>query len=247
MIHELRTPLTTFRLYTDLLAERMVPAEEQPRYLETLRTEADRLGHLLENVLAFTRLERRGAPAAQRIALGPALREIVERLSPRAAAEGFELNLEVTPEAEMIEVEVDPTAPGADRPQPCPTTRVATAATTRRRGSRSRSPSAGATPSSAGATTGPGSPTAPDGASSAPFGAPTRSRPPPAGWAWAWPSRASSLAASAATCGWPTRPAQRAPSARPSSCSFRRRWLGLDAAGRSPLGSSYLILTGAIR
>ena len=110
VIHELRTPLTTFRLYTDLLAERMVPAEEQPRYLQTLRTEADRLGHLLENVLAFTRLERRGAPAAQRIALGPALREIVERLSPRAAAEGFELNLEVTPEAEMIEVEVDPTA-----------------------------------------------------------------------------------------------------------------------------------------
>ena len=110
VIHELRTPLTTFRLYTDLLAERMVPAEEQPRYLETLRTEADRLGDLLENVLAFTRLERRGAPAAQRIALGPTLREIVERLAPRAAAEGFELKLEVAPEAEAIEVGVDPTA-----------------------------------------------------------------------------------------------------------------------------------------
>lgn len=110
VIHELRTPLTTFQLYTDLLADRMVPAEEQPRYLDTLRHEAARLGHLVENVLAFARLERRRAPAAQRLVLGPALRKLAERLQDRAGAEGFTLHVEVAPEAETVEVEVDPTA-----------------------------------------------------------------------------------------------------------------------------------------
>jgi signal transduction histidine kinase len=57
--HELRTPLTTFRMYAEMLAERMVPtAEKQRQYAETMRIEADRLSHLVENVLQFARIER---------------------------------------------------------------------------------------------------------------------------------------------------------------------------------------------
>ena len=57
--HELRTPLTTLRMYTEMLADGMVPDEPRRRsYLQTLRAEADRLGHLVENVLAYSRLER---------------------------------------------------------------------------------------------------------------------------------------------------------------------------------------------
>ena len=57
--HELRTPLTTFRLYTEMLDEGMVASgESQRNYMKTLRSEADRLGHLVENVLSFARLER---------------------------------------------------------------------------------------------------------------------------------------------------------------------------------------------
>jgi signal transduction histidine kinase len=56
--HELRTPLTTFRLYTEMLADGIVPTEEKRKtYLQTLRVEADRLGHLVENVLSYARLE----------------------------------------------------------------------------------------------------------------------------------------------------------------------------------------------
>src|SRR5262249_3393514 len=59
--HELRTPLTTFRMYAEMLAEGMVPDEAARRkYLDTLRIEADRLTHLVENVLADARLERGG-------------------------------------------------------------------------------------------------------------------------------------------------------------------------------------------
>lgn len=57
--HELRTPLTTFRLYAEMLAEGMV-ADENKRagYFSRLREQADRLSHLVENVLAYARLAR---------------------------------------------------------------------------------------------------------------------------------------------------------------------------------------------
>ena len=62
--HELRTPLTTFRMYAEMLAGGMVadPASRQ-QYLDTLVSESDRLGRLIENVLAYARLERRLSPA----------------------------------------------------------------------------------------------------------------------------------------------------------------------------------------
>ncbi len=110
VIHELRTPLTTFQLYTDMLAEGMVPPAEEPRYLGTLRREAGRLGHLVENVLAFARLERRRAPEARRVALVPALTELAGRLRERAEAEGFTLHFEAAAEVQGVEVAVDPTA-----------------------------------------------------------------------------------------------------------------------------------------
>lgn len=57
--HELRTPLTTFRLYSDLLADRESISEEKyDRYIGTLRNEAERLEYLIENVLSWSRLEQ---------------------------------------------------------------------------------------------------------------------------------------------------------------------------------------------
>jgi anti-sigma regulatory factor (Ser/Thr protein kinase) len=59
--HELRSPLTTFRMYAEMLAEGMVRDEQQRiAYLDTLRREAERLAHLVDNVLQYARLERRG-------------------------------------------------------------------------------------------------------------------------------------------------------------------------------------------
>ncbi|MFL6289894.1 MAG: sensor histidine kinase [Thermoanaerobaculia bacterium] len=93
--HELRTPLTTFRLYTEMLADGMVPAQERPSYLAILKREADRLGHLVDNVLTFSRLERRAA--AKRIEVLPLadlLERVVPRLRDRAAQEGLAFEVE---------------------------------------------------------------------------------------------------------------------------------------------------------
>ena len=56
--HELRTPLTSFSLMTEMLKNKLVPADKLDEYHETLYQESQRLGHLVENVLAFARLTR---------------------------------------------------------------------------------------------------------------------------------------------------------------------------------------------
>jgi signal transduction histidine kinase len=106
--HELRTPLTTFRLYTEMLLDDIVPAGERPSYLATLKREADRLGHLVENVLTFSRLERRAAAARiESLPLGELLERIVPRLAERAAQAGLALNVEASPELSAQRVRVD--------------------------------------------------------------------------------------------------------------------------------------------
>lgn len=95
--HELRTPLTTFRMYAEMLAEGMVSGESQRRsYLDTLRSEAERLGHLVDNVLTYARLERRRTIAAgESIAVG----ELIDRMQPRLAERCGQANMELAIEA----------------------------------------------------------------------------------------------------------------------------------------------------
>ncbi len=56
--HELRTPLTSFQLYTEMLRDPDLSAEKRQEYHDILYRESLRLGHLVENVLAFARLTR---------------------------------------------------------------------------------------------------------------------------------------------------------------------------------------------
>jgi signal transduction histidine kinase len=94
--HELRTPLTTFRLYTDMLAEGMVGGEHRRReYLSRLRSEAERLGHLVENVLFYSRVESgRAGARREAVNLVDALEAAWPRLVERARSAGLRLTLE---------------------------------------------------------------------------------------------------------------------------------------------------------
>lgn len=83
--HELRTPLTTFRMYTEMLNREMVTDESRRDYLETLHREADRLGHLVENVLSYARLENaRKHPAREEFELDAVLEHMQQGLTRRA-------------------------------------------------------------------------------------------------------------------------------------------------------------------
>ncbi len=105
--HELRTPLTTFKLYAEMLEEGMVPEEKRKEYLSTLRTEANRLGYLVENVLAYAQIERgRARKPLEELGSVELLERIVPRLKERA---GAKLEVAVTPQcivkADRISVE----------------------------------------------------------------------------------------------------------------------------------------------
>ncbi|HZN56891.1 MAG TPA: HAMP domain-containing sensor histidine kinase [Planctomycetota bacterium] len=111
--HELRTPLTTFRMYSELLSRGMVPDEQKRRhYLGTLCREADRLSHLVENVLAFARLERRGADGARigDVGVEEIFDRIEDRLRDRAEQAGLHLVHEPTTSPAPIRVRADPAA-----------------------------------------------------------------------------------------------------------------------------------------
>ncbi|MFW6170892.1 MAG: sensor histidine kinase [Planctomycetota bacterium] len=110
--HELRSPLTTFRMYAEMLSEGMVQSEQQrDRYLLTLRQEADRLTHLVENVLQYARLER-GRRSRRRLEmeLKTLLQQSTERLPQRARAAGMELDEIVAPGDAKVTVLTDPAA-----------------------------------------------------------------------------------------------------------------------------------------
>ena len=94
--HEMRTPLTTFRLYTDSLKRGIVTDEKKrSRYIDTLSAEAGRLGHLIENVLAYARLERhRPQQRAEPTTLDALLERIQPQLTGRAQLAGMELNVD---------------------------------------------------------------------------------------------------------------------------------------------------------
>ena len=90
--HELRTPLTTFRLYSGMLADDMVQDDQRAEYLATLRREGDRLGTLVDNVLAYSRLERRGASARiTSVPLTELLNQVIPTLEERAQRGGATL------------------------------------------------------------------------------------------------------------------------------------------------------------
>jgi signal transduction histidine kinase len=96
--HELRTPLTTFRLYSDLLGEEAMKPEKRAGYLRVLSREADRLSHLVENVLAFSRIERGSARShVTETTIDGFLASLRERLETRLTAAGLELVIHPAP------------------------------------------------------------------------------------------------------------------------------------------------------
>lgn len=109
--HELRTPLTTFRMYAEMLAGGMVPDEAQKQhYLNTLRVEADRLAHLVDNVLQYARLERTNPNRRrQEVAVQDLFDRLQDRLVDRARQAEMDVCIDTKSCADQILV-TDPQA-----------------------------------------------------------------------------------------------------------------------------------------
>lgn len=107
--HELRTPLTTFRMYTEMLDSGMV---EQPdklkQYFSTLHLEAERLGHVVENVLSYARLERnRYGAVLEPMEVGALLDRVQDRLAARVRQSAATWSVQLCDDAQGRLVRVD--------------------------------------------------------------------------------------------------------------------------------------------
>jgi len=110
--HELRTPLTTFRMYTEMLRDGMVRDKaDRQQYLTTLSSESERLQHLIENVLAYSRLERGSARGrTETMTVRDLLGRISERLRRRSTQAGFEIDESLPADVAQMQVATDASA-----------------------------------------------------------------------------------------------------------------------------------------
>jgi two-component system phosphate regulon sensor histidine kinase PhoR len=97
--HELKTPLSLIRMFGELLATGKHKGESNPReYAEIITREAERLSHLIDNVLDFARIER--GKASYHFAEGR-LDEVTERALDvcryRVEMEKMRLRIDIAP------------------------------------------------------------------------------------------------------------------------------------------------------
>ncbi len=106
--HELRTPLTSFSLMTEMLKNKLVPDEKLDEYHETLYQESQRLGHLVENVLAFARLTR--GQQRGRADKGPCpqlIKRALEKPLFRLKEAGFRVNVKHDNRTDLLTLHTD--------------------------------------------------------------------------------------------------------------------------------------------
>lgn len=95
--HELRTPLTSIRMYSEMLERDWIKTEDKKsEYYRNMRQETERLSRLVENVLDFSRIQRRKKKYS--FALGDineCINSVVEMMNPYAAQRGFTISTQL--------------------------------------------------------------------------------------------------------------------------------------------------------
>jgi signal transduction histidine kinase len=98
--HELKTPLTNIRMYIEMLEQGIAPnPEREQEYFKILGSESTRLSRLINNVLEFSKLEKKNR---QLDLSGGTFEDVIEEVSgimhEKLRLEGFTLNTEKVPE-----------------------------------------------------------------------------------------------------------------------------------------------------
>ena len=95
--HEFKSPLTSIRQMAEMLVHGRVPTpERQQKYFTTILRQSERLSHLIDNILDFSKMEE-GHKLFHfgKADIIPVVRDIVESFQQHTADQGFQINLAI--------------------------------------------------------------------------------------------------------------------------------------------------------
>jgi signal transduction histidine kinase len=94
--HELRTPLTSIRMYTEMLDKDWIKSEEKrTEYYKNMLGESERLSRLIENVLDFSRIQKKSKKYTFNTGdLNKCVNEVVKMMRPYAHQYGFTIEID---------------------------------------------------------------------------------------------------------------------------------------------------------
>ncbi len=91
--HELRTPLTSIRMYSEMLEKGWVKSDEKrTEYYKNMQQESERLSRLIENVLDFSRIQKKRKKYSFKLGdINECVSSVVEMMRPYAEQKGFSI------------------------------------------------------------------------------------------------------------------------------------------------------------
>jgi signal transduction histidine kinase len=103
MVHELRTPLTAILSYADMLLVSPVDEGQRLQFLETIRSEAERLTNMTNEFLDLARLSSgRARLVRSEVDLSKLVKMAVSVVKPQAADKGIRIAVKVTDGVPMV-------------------------------------------------------------------------------------------------------------------------------------------------
>lgn len=90
--HELKTPLQSIIGSAELLENGMVKAEDAARFVSHIRTDAQRLLNLINDIIRLSQLDENAPAAAEKFRLCDIAHEVCESLAPAAEAKNISLS-----------------------------------------------------------------------------------------------------------------------------------------------------------
>jgi signal transduction histidine kinase len=95
--HELKSPLTSIRQIAEILVHKKVSSERKEKYFNMILQQSERLSHLIENILDFSKME-----AGQKqfhfenTDLAVVAENVIQSFQDRMAANNFQINLSIS-------------------------------------------------------------------------------------------------------------------------------------------------------
>ena len=96
--HEFKSPLTSIRQMAEMLVRGRVPSpERQQKYYTTILQQSERLSHLIDNILDFSKMEEgQKTFRFERAKITAVVKDMVESFQKLTADEGFQISLDIS-------------------------------------------------------------------------------------------------------------------------------------------------------